>query len=177
MLSEKGICPCMIAWRGQQLDQGVNEACGRPDALVEGGMPQYAMANKQICKMPPNHCTMKYAHPSCNENVQPQIGNAKQDHVSWHHVWQNRTNWWIRTMMTSVRNLRSKQINTQHDNYQNENIVTNKSTICQALPSWKMLNLKSKRCMTTQPRWSRTDLRLLLIEIGMRSCVTVGCVG
>ena len=48
-------------------------------------------------------------------------------------------------MMTSAQNEKSKQINTQHANYQNENIVTNKSTICHALLSWKMLNLKSKR--------------------------------
>ena len=40
---------------------------------------------------------------------------------------------------------KNKQINTQHANCQSENIVTNKSTIYQALPSWKMLNLKSKR--------------------------------
>ena len=47
--------------------------------------------------------------------------------------------------MTSAQNEKSKQINTQHANYQNESIVTDKSTICQALLSWKMLNLKSKR--------------------------------
>ena len=47
--------------------------------------------------------------------------------------------------MTNVRNAKNKQINTQHADCQSENIVTNKSTICQALPSWKMLNLKSKR--------------------------------
>ena len=52
----------------------------------KGNMPQYAIMNKQRCKMPPNHCTLKYAHPSCNENVQPQMGNAKQDHVSQHHA-------------------------------------------------------------------------------------------
>ena len=40
---------------------------------------------------------------------------------------------------------RANKINTQHANYQNESIVTNKSTICQALLSWKMLNVKSKR--------------------------------
>ena len=31
-------------------------------------------------------------------------------------------------MMTSAQNEKSKQINTQHANYQNESIVTNKST-------------------------------------------------
>ena len=40
---------------------------------------------------------------------------------------------------------RANKINTHRANYQNESIITNKSTICQALPSWKMLNLKSKR--------------------------------
>ena len=48
-------------------------------------------------------------------------------------------------MITSAQNEKSKQINTQHANYQNESIVTDKSTICQTLLSWKMLNLKSKR--------------------------------
>ena len=60
----------------------VNETCGRSNALGERGMPQYAMMDRQRCKMPQNYCTLKYAHPSCNENVQPQMGNAKQDHVS-----------------------------------------------------------------------------------------------
>ena len=54
--------------------------------------------------------------------------------------------------MTSAKDAKSKQINTQHANCQNESIITNKSTICQALPSWKMLNLKSKRCMKAQPK-------------------------
>ena len=40
---------------------------------------------------------------------------------------------------------KTSKINTQHANCQNESINTNKSAICQALPSWKMLNLKSKR--------------------------------
>ena len=57
----------------------------------------------------------------------------------------------INTHRANCQNEKSKQNNTQHANYQNENIVTNKSTICQALLSWKMLNLKSKRCMKTQP--------------------------
>ena len=78
----EGGMPQYVSHKGQQLGRKVNETWGRSDALGEGGMPQYAMANKQICKMPPNHCTLKYAHPSCNENVQPQIGKAKQDHVS-----------------------------------------------------------------------------------------------
>ena len=70
-------------------------------------------------------------------------------------------------MMTSAQNAKSKQINTQHVNYQNENIITNKSVICQALPSWKMLNPKFKRCMKTQPKKSRTNLHLLVIKIGV----------
>ena len=57
-----------------------------PMILGNGDMPQYAMTNKQRCKMPPNHYTLKYAHPLCNENVQPQMGNAKQDHLSRHHA-------------------------------------------------------------------------------------------
>ena len=68
-------------------------------------------------------------------------------------------------MVTSAQNENSKQINTQHANCQSENIITNKSTICQALPSWKMLNPKSKRIMKAQPKKSRTDLHLFLMEI------------
>ena len=127
--------------------------------------------------VPQNYYTLKYVHPSSNENVQPQIDNAKQDHVSWHHADKTKLTEWMTTMMTNARNTKSKQINSQHANCQNESIVTNKSTICQALPSWKMLNLKSKRCMKAQPRWSRADLHLLLIEKRVRSCVTVGCAG
>ena len=70
-------------------------------------------------------------------------------------------------MMTSAQNAKSKQINTQHANCQNQNIITNKSTIYQALPSWKMLNLKSKICMKAQSNKSRTDLHFLLIERGV----------
>ena len=33
--------PQYVTHRGQQLDQKVNETCGRSDALGEGGMPQY----------------------------------------------------------------------------------------------------------------------------------------
>ena len=54
--------------------------------------------------------------------------------------------------MISAQIAKSKQINTQYANYQNESIITNKSAICQALPSWKMLNLKYKRCMKAQPK-------------------------
>ena len=53
-----------------------------PMILWKGGMPQYVMVNKLGYTMPQNYCALKYAHPSCNENVQPQIGNAKQDHAS-----------------------------------------------------------------------------------------------
>ena len=70
-------------------------------------------------------------------------------------------------MMTSAQNAKSKQINTQLANYQNQNIITKKSTIYQALPSWKMLNLKSKICMKAQSKKSRTDLHFLLIERGV----------
>ena len=67
-------------------------------------------------------------------------------------------------MVTSAQNENSKQINTQHANCQSENIITNKSTICQVLPSWKMLNLKSKRCMKAQSKKMRSNLHFLLIE-------------
>ena len=63
--------------KGQPLKQKVNEAYGRSDAIGERGMPQYATMNKQKCKMPPNYYTLKYAHLSCNEKVQPQISNVK----------------------------------------------------------------------------------------------------
>ena len=46
------------------------------------GMPQYVTMNKLEYTMPQNYYALKYVHPSCNENVQPQIGNAKQDHAS-----------------------------------------------------------------------------------------------
>ena len=51
-------------------------------ALRKGGTPQYVTVNKLRYEMPQNYCTQEYAHKSCNENVQPQIGNAKQDHAS-----------------------------------------------------------------------------------------------
>ena len=54
--------------------------------------------------------------------------------------------------MISTQNAKRKQINTQHANYQNESIITNKSIIYQALPTCKMLNLKYKRCMKAQPK-------------------------
>ena len=46
------------------------------------GMPQYVTVNKLSREMTQNYYTLKYAQSSCNENVQPHIGNAKQDHVS-----------------------------------------------------------------------------------------------
>ena len=52
--------------------------------------------------------------------------------------------------MTNAQNAKSKQNDTEHANYQNESTITNKSTIYQALLSWKMLNLKSKRCIKAQ---------------------------
>ena len=58
----------------------------RSDGFREGSTLQYVMVNKLKYEMPQNYYTLKYAHPSCNENVQPQMGNAKQDHVSRHHA-------------------------------------------------------------------------------------------
>ena len=43
--------------------------------------------------------------------------------------------------MIDTQDVKCKQVKTQYANCQNENIIINKSTICQALPSWKMLNL------------------------------------
>ena len=63
--------------KGQQLDQKVNETYGRSDDPMEGGMPQYVTVNKLSCEMTQNYYTLKYAQSSCNENVQPRIGNAK----------------------------------------------------------------------------------------------------
>ena len=34
---------------GEQLEQKVNKACGKPNALGERGMPQHVTGNKQIC--------------------------------------------------------------------------------------------------------------------------------
>ena len=49
-------------------------------------MPQYVTMKKLRYKMPQNYCALKYAHTSYNENVQPRIGNAKSDYVSWYHA-------------------------------------------------------------------------------------------
>ena len=62
--------------------KGERKSAERSGALGEWGMPQHVMMNKLRYKMPQNYCALKYAHPSCNENVQPRIGNAKQDHAS-----------------------------------------------------------------------------------------------
>ena len=51
--------PQYVTHRRQQLDQGVNEACGRPDALGEGGMPHYVTVNKLSCEMTQNYYTLK----------------------------------------------------------------------------------------------------------------------
>ena len=53
-----------------------------PMILRKRGMPQYVMVNKLGYTMPQNYCALKYVRLSCNENVQPQIGNTKQDHES-----------------------------------------------------------------------------------------------
>ena len=85
ILGKEGM-PQYATQGSQQLDQKVNETYGRSNAHGEGGMPQYIMMNRQRCKMPQNYYTLRYAHPSCNENVQPQISNAKQDHALRHHA-------------------------------------------------------------------------------------------
>ena len=53
-----------------------------PMILGNGGMPQYVTVNKLGYTMSQNYYALKYAHPSCNENVHPQIGNVKHDHKS-----------------------------------------------------------------------------------------------
>ena len=53
-----------------------------PMIPMNEGMPQYMTVNKLKYEMSQNYYTLKYAHPSCNENGQPQMGNTKQDHVS-----------------------------------------------------------------------------------------------
>ena len=40
-------------------------------------MPQYVTVNRLGYTMPQNYYALKYAQSSCNENVQPQIGNVK----------------------------------------------------------------------------------------------------
>ena len=72
----------MTTLGGQQLDRKVNETYGRSSDPGKEGMPQYVTVNRLRYTMSQNYCTLKYVHPSCNENVQPQIGKAKQDHVS-----------------------------------------------------------------------------------------------
>ena len=46
----------------------------RSDGFREGSTLQYVMVNKLKYEMPQNYYTLKYAHPSCNEYVQPQMG-------------------------------------------------------------------------------------------------------
>ena len=53
-----------------------------PMLSKKGGMPQYVTVNKLGYTMSQNYYALKYAHPSCNENVHPQIGNVKHDHKS-----------------------------------------------------------------------------------------------
>ena len=72
----------MTTLGGQQLDRKVNETYGRSSDPGKEGMPQYVTVNRLRYAMSQNYYTLKYVHPSCNENVQPQIGKAKQDHVS-----------------------------------------------------------------------------------------------
>ena len=74
--------PQYVTHRGQQLDRKVNETCGRSSDPGKEGMPQYVTVNRPRYTMSQNYCTLKYAYPSRNENVQPQIGKAKQDRVS-----------------------------------------------------------------------------------------------
>ena len=82
MIPGKEGMPQHATCRGRKLDQKANNACGRPDALGEGGMPHYVTVNKLSCEMTQNYYTLQYVQSSCNEKVQPHIGNAKQDHVS-----------------------------------------------------------------------------------------------
>ena len=77
MISEKEGMPQYATQGSQQLDQKVNETCGRSSDPGKEGMPQYVIVNKLGHSMSQNYCALKYAHPSSNGNAQPQIGNAK----------------------------------------------------------------------------------------------------
>ena len=72
----------MTTLGGQQLDRKVNETYGRSSDPRKEGMPQYVTVNRLRYTMSQNYYTLKYVQPLCNENVQPQIGKVKQDHVS-----------------------------------------------------------------------------------------------
>ena len=50
-------------------------------------------------------------------------------------------------MLSNAQHAKRKQVKTQDVYCQNESIITKKLIIRKALPAWKMLNLKSKRCM------------------------------
>ena len=103
------------------------------------------------------------AHQPCNEDVQPQVGIPIRLCIMI-LCWQSKNDWWIKTMLSNAQHAKCKQVKTQHVYCQNESIITNKSIIRKALPSWKMLNLKSKRCMKAQLKNSRIDLHPLLVK-------------
>ena len=61
--------PQYATHRGQQLDQKVNEACGRPDALGERGIPQYATQGSQQKKKKVNETYGRSDDPRKRENA------------------------------------------------------------------------------------------------------------
>ena len=75
MILGKESMPQYATCRGQPLDQKVNESLLKDLVLLEKEcMPQYVTVNELRYKMPQNYYALKYAHPSCNEYVQPQMG-------------------------------------------------------------------------------------------------------
>ena len=67
-------------------------------------------------------------------------------------------------MMTNAQNTRADKSTLNMSTVKMKASSLKKATTYQALPSWKMLNLNSTRCMKAQPRKLRIDLHLLLIK-------------
>ena len=85
-LGRRGYAPVWQLRINRQLSQMIPKPMKGPTIWRTEGMPQYVTVNKLSCEMTQSYCTLKYAQSSCNENVQPRIGNAKLDHVSWHNA-------------------------------------------------------------------------------------------
>ena len=80
MLSERGYAPVCNS-QGSTTRSKVNETYGRSDNPREWGYAPVCDDEQTKMQNASKLLYLKYTHPSCNENVQPQISNAKQDHV------------------------------------------------------------------------------------------------
>ena len=69
--------------------------------------------------------------------------------------------------MINAQKAKSKQINTQHANCQSENIVTNRSTICQTLPFMEDVEPKVRKMYDSTTKVIKDCSTPLLIERGV----------